>query len=102
MSAPDTRPELTRGVDVQRQLVELQTEAIATGQLPASTALFLEVCRLVHAVERLHRVVELELSVRLAEEGGGAARRVRQAAQIRQAHEALAVAKPAASKGGEA
>ena len=67
MSVPDTRPDVTSTVRQQLHLVTLQTEAIATGMLPASTALFRELCALSHATERLRHVCELELSLRIAE-----------------------------------
>ena len=63
----DTRPDVTETVRLQERLLELQTEAIATGMLPASQPLYRELCRLAHAADKLRHTCELELTVRIAE-----------------------------------
>jgi len=68
MPIEDLRPTFTRMVGVDADAMEALADLFGAGELSASTPLFRQSARLCRAADRLYRVVELELSVQLAEE----------------------------------
>lgn len=69
MPVEDQHPFFTARIGLLARELEHIAEHTGAGELPASTALFRAVCQLTRSAERLRRVVELDLSTRLIEQG---------------------------------
>lgn len=68
MPIEDLRPSFTRTVNNEAEQLEILAVIVAAGELPASTELFRAAARMARAAEKLYHVIELELTVRLAEQ----------------------------------
>ncbi len=67
MPVQDRHPKLTLSVEQTANLIALLAENIGTGRLQGSTELMRAAALLCRRVDRLYRVVELDMSVQLSE-----------------------------------